>query len=68
MCNRGDERFGKEHGVIYVDKPEDVLWRAVELIGEGMVEEYGVKAWRFVENSGWDDVVDDFEGILEGLA
>ena len=36
--------FGEGNGVIYVDKPEDALERAVELIEGGMIEEYGVKA------------------------
>jgi glycosyltransferase involved in cell wall biosynthesis len=59
------KEFGEDHGVIYLDKPEDALWRAVELVEGGMVEEYGSKARGFVEGYGWDDVVDEFEGILE---
>ena len=57
--------FGEGHGVVYVDRPEDALWRAVELIEDGMVSEYGSKARGFVEGYGWEDVVDEFEGILE---
>ena len=59
------KEFGEGNGVVYVDKPEDALWRAVELIEGGMVSEYGHAARGFVENCGWDDVVDEFEGILE---
>ena len=59
------KEFGEGHGIVYVDKPEDALGRAVELIEGGMIEEYGAKARGFVENYGWDDVVDEFEGILE---
>ena len=32
----------------------------------GVIEECGPAAG-FVEKCGWDDVVDEFEGILEGL-
>ena len=32
-----------------------------------MVEEYGPAAQGFVENCGWDDVVGEFEGILEDV-
>jgi glycosyltransferase involved in cell wall biosynthesis len=61
------KEFGEDHGIIYVERSEDALWRAVELIESGVVEECGSKARRFVENNGWDDVVDEFEGILEGV-
>ncbi|MEA1998006.1 MAG: glycosyltransferase, partial [Euryarchaeota archaeon] len=61
------KEFGEDHGVVYVDKPEGALWKAVELIEGGVVEEYGPAARGFVEGYGWDDVVGDFEGVLEGL-
>ena len=48
-----------------MDKPEDALKKAVELIENGSVEEEGRKARKFVEKYNWDDIVDDFEGILE---
>jgi predicted HTH domain antitoxin len=57
------KEFGEGNGVIYVDRPEDALRRAVELIESGMIEEYGPAARRFVGTCGWDDVVDEFEGI-----
>ena len=57
--------FGEDHGIIYVDRPEDALKEAIELIENGTVKEYGSKARRFVEKYNWDDIVDDFEGILE---
>ncbi|MCK4733873.1 MAG: glycosyltransferase [Methanophagales archaeon] len=61
------KEFGNDNGVIYVDKLEDALKRAVELIDNGSVEEEGSKARGFVERYNWDDIVDDFEGILEEL-
>ena len=59
------KEFGENHGVIYVDKPEDVLEKAIELIENGTVKEEGLKARRFVERYNWDDIVDEFEGILK---
>jgi glycosyltransferase involved in cell wall biosynthesis len=60
------KEFGGDYGVIYVDKTEDVLNKAIELIDNGTLKEYGLKARGFVEKYNWDDVVDDFEGILIG--
>jgi hypothetical protein len=52
------KEFGEDHGVIYVDKPEDVLKRVIELMGNGSVEEYGLKSRGFVEKYNWDDIVE----------
>ena len=57
--------FGEDHGIIYVDKPEDALKKAVEIIENGTVKEHGLKARGFVEKYNWDDIVADFEGVLE---
>ena len=51
-------------GSIYVDKTEDALKKVIELTENGTIQEYGLKARRFVGKYNWDDVVDDFEGIL----
>ena len=59
------KEFGNDNGVIYVDKPEDALRRAVELVEKKKIVEHGLKARRFVEGYGWEDIVDEFEGVLE---
>jgi len=59
--------FGDDQGVIYVDKPKDVLKKAIELVENEKVTEYGLKARGFVEIYNWGDIVKDFEGVLEEL-
>ena len=59
------KEFGKGHGVIYVDKPEDILKKAIELIENGGSGEEGIKARRFAGKNSWDKVVDEFERVLE---
>ena len=61
------KEFGKDNGVIYVDRPEDVLEKAVELIENNRIEEEGRKARKFVEKYSWDNITDEFERILGGL-
>ena len=56
---------GDCNGVICVDKPEDVLKKAVELIENGTLKEHGMKAREFVEKYNWEDIVADFEEVLE---
>jgi glycosyltransferase involved in cell wall biosynthesis len=59
------KEFGVDHGVIYVDRSEDALKRAMELIENGRIEEEGIKARRFVEKNSWDNITDEFERVLE---
>ena len=61
------KEFCEGHGVIYVSRPEDALKKAVELIENESIEEEGRKARRFVEKYNWDNIVDEFEGILNRI-
>lgn len=59
------EEFGESNGVVYIDKPEDVIVKALQLIQSGTVKELGLKARKFVERNSWDNITDEFERILE---
>ena len=56
--------FGENNGIVYVDKPEDSVSKAVEILNNGENIEIGAKARNFVEHRSWDDVTDEFEKIL----
>lgn len=57
--------FGEDNGVVYVDKPEDAITKATELIRSGKIEELGQKARSFVERYRWENITDEFEKILK---
>ena len=57
--------FGEDNGVVYADKPEDAVTKAMELIQNGKIEELGQKARSFVERYSWENITDQFEKILE---
>jgi glycosyltransferase involved in cell wall biosynthesis len=57
--------FGENNGVVYVDKPEDAISGAMELIQSGKIEELGQKARSFVERYSWENITDQFDKILE---
>jgi len=59
------KEFGESNGVVYIDKPEDVIVKALQLIQSGTVKELGLKARKFVERNSWDNITDEFERILE---
>jgi len=61
------KEFGEGNGVTYVDRPEDVIKKAVELIETGRIKEEGIKARKFVERYSWDNVVDEFERVLREI-
>jgi glycosyltransferase involved in cell wall biosynthesis len=57
--------FGEDNGVVYVDKPEDAVARAMELVQSGRIQELGQKARSFVERYSWQSITDEFERILK---
>jgi glycosyltransferase involved in cell wall biosynthesis len=57
--------FGENNGVIYIDRPEDAVPKALELVQQGSIEELGAKARKFVERYSWEKITDRFEEILE---
>jgi len=58
------KEFGEDNGVIYVDRPEDVVAKAAELVQNGSVKRLGARARSFVERYSWDTITDEFERIL----
>lgn len=57
------KEFGKDNGIVYVDRSEDAFGKAIKLIN-GKLQESGSNAWAFVQNCGWNDIVDEFEDLL----
>jgi glycosyltransferase involved in cell wall biosynthesis len=60
--------FGEDHGVVYVDDPQDVVPKALELHRKGAIEELGRKARAFVQANDWNEITDRFEAELQQLA
>jgi glycosyltransferase involved in cell wall biosynthesis len=58
------KEFGEGNGVIYVERTEDVLTKALELIGNGDIDILGSKSRSFVERNSWDKITDRFEAVL----
>ena len=59
------KEFGNDNGVVYVDKPEDVMYKAIETAENGCIGEEGKKARKFVEKYDWNNIVDEFEKVLK---
>jgi len=58
------KEFGENNGVVYVDRPEDVIAGATELVQCGRVEGLGQKVRKYVERNSWDKITDEFEEII----
>ncbi|RLI95504.1 MAG: glycosyltransferase WbuB [Candidatus Altiarchaeales archaeon] len=56
--------FGYGNGVIYADEPEEVIPISINLAENGKINEFGMKARRFVKDQGWNNIVEKFEEIL----
>lgn len=59
------KEFGEDDGVVYVDRPEDVVTKALELSAGGKLKELGLKARKFVADNTWGKITDEFESILQ---
>ena len=59
------KEFAYDNGVVYVNRPEEVVKKAAELIVNENLNELGAKARRFVEKYSWDKITDEFENILK---
>lgn len=57
--------FGESNGVVYVERPENVITKAIELVRGGEVEGLGLKAREFAARNSWEKITDEFEEILE---
>ncbi len=60
--------FGDGNGVVYIDRPEDTINKALEMVDSGLVKALGAKARKFVESYDWAKITDQYEGILKELA
>jgi glycosyltransferase involved in cell wall biosynthesis len=61
------KEFGENNGVVYVDKPEDVVSKAAEIVNSNGLGQLGKKARSFAEKCSWENAVGEFESILEGM-
>lgn len=59
--------FGNNNGVIYIDKPEDALQKAVKLVETKSMDKEGQAAKKFVEKCNWDLITNIFERTLERI-
>jgi len=56
--------FGEGNGIIYVDQPQDVVEKAMELTAKNNLIDFGTRAREFVERISWTRITDEFEKIL----
>lgn len=59
------KEFGENNGVVYVDRPEEVVKKAIELVGSGNLSELATRARSFAERCSWDHITEEFESILK---
>ncbi len=59
------QEMGDDKGIIYVNDPAEVIRKATELLdNDTNLTEYGSRNRSFVERLSWDNITDEFEGIL----
>jgi glycosyltransferase involved in cell wall biosynthesis len=61
------KEFGEGNGVVYVDRPEEVVGKAGELVRQGLIPQLGARGRAFVSGNDWQKVTDAFESFLKDL-
>jgi glycosyltransferase involved in cell wall biosynthesis len=60
------KEFGMDNGIVYVDQPEDVVTKAVDLFKDANTcRNLGTKAKRYMQKYSWDNITDELENILK---
>ena len=59
------KEFGETNGIVYVDRPEDVIPKARELLESNSLNTLGLKAREFAAKNSWQKIADEFESILK---
>jgi glycosyltransferase involved in cell wall biosynthesis len=60
------KEFGENNGVIFVDKPEDIV-EAVINIDQEVLEETKLNAKNYIKDYDWQHIITDFERTLQEL-
>ncbi len=61
------QEFGEDNGIIFIDKPEDTIEKAIEMAKNNSIRENGEKARQYAKKIGWDKITDIFERTLNEL-
>lgn len=59
------KEFGNNSGIIYLDKPENAIRKAIDLVKNGKYVEFGGKSKMYVEGNSWKVITDKFERSLK---
>jgi glycosyltransferase involved in cell wall biosynthesis len=59
------KEFGVSNGIVYVDRPEDVIQIAMELVANNSLKELGLKSKEFATKNNWQQITNEFERILQ---
>ena len=57
-------KFGMDNGIIFVNRPEDVIEKAIEIIKDGSYKNIGSKSREYIEKYSWNNIANTFEKIL----
>lgn len=60
--------FGLSKGIHFVDRPQDVPAKAMEMVDHRILVAEGKKARMSVEDNDWEVIVGQFEGVLKDVA
>lgn len=62
------KEFGTGNGVVYIDRPEATVSRAIQMLKDGSFILEGRRAWNFVVKNSWDEITVRYEKVLSTIS
>jgi len=60
------KEFGYDSGIVYIDKPEEVL-SCIKQLNRSRVRDLKEDAMTFIKDYNWDSIVSDFESLIKSV-
>jgi glycosyltransferase involved in cell wall biosynthesis len=60
------KEFGENNGVIYVDRPEDVIDTVLKLNDDDILKN-SLRAEKFIQRYNWNIIIPEFESLLSHI-
>jgi len=59
------KEFGDGNGIVYIEKPEDTISKATDIMKDDIISDLGSKARQFVQKYDWELLTDKFVNVLQ---
>ena len=60
------KEFGENNGILYIEDSTETIDKVKSLTKEEKFDDVGLRGYNFVKNNNWNNIVNQFEAVIEG--